>query len=60
MVTRPYSTRSMSGILVRLGAAMSLPSKSYVHAWYGHWNARCACPDSSVHSLAPRCRQTLK
>jgi hypothetical protein len=26
--TRPYSTRSMSGIFVRLGAAMSLPSRS--------------------------------
>ena len=29
----PYSTRSMSGILVRFGAAISLPSRSYVHAW---------------------------
>ncbi len=60
MPTRPYSVRPTSGILVRLGAAMSLPSRSYVQAWYGHWKARLTSPLSSVQSLAPRCRQTLK
>ena len=50
----------MSGILVRFGAAISLPSRSYVHAWYMHWNARFTWPSGSAHSRTPRCRQMLK
>lgn len=52
--------RPTSGIFVRLGAATSLPFRSYVQAWYGHWKARLTSPDSWVQSLAPRCRHTLK
>ncbi len=56
----PYSTRSMSGIFVRFGAATSVPSRPYVHAWYVHWNARLTSPAGSVHSAAPRWRHTLR
>jgi hypothetical protein len=45
---------------VRFGAAISLPSNAYVHAWYGHWNARLTLPASSTQMRAPRCRQTLR
>src|SRR5689334_20172434 len=50
----------MSGILTRLGAATSRPSRSYAHAWYMHLKVRLTAPDDVAHNWAPRCRQTLR
>src|SRR5689334_506320 len=56
--TRDSPSGSKSGSRSERGAARSVPSRSYVHAWYGHCSD---LPEPSPSTISdPRWRQTLR
>ena len=56
--TRLYSSLSTSPKVSSPGTAVSVPSVSYVHAWYEQVNRR-ALPQPPGTSFIARCRHTL-